>query len=511
MRIRRGSWLFLTVAVLYGAVFGLSTWYSSGRTVRLAGDRAEYLHYDIVDLTLRARDRKLDADFSDKPPQIVVKRGGEVLTTIAGIREMTAVRVSRGVWTARWPVPWNAPPGEYTPTLLNRPELAERLKVSTFRISRRKPLPMPKGFVVATLESVTPLSSMRVKGPNGQMTDWRGLLDWTQALGADAFWMLGGQSPGLKPGEVWNQTNLKLIPQVAAECHKRGLKFGVYAMFSLTMSKEKLSGYEYGMEIQDGQPVLTRAISIRDRKRLDDTVAFLKPFAADPNVDHVGVDYIRNALGGYELVGDFVADMPGLILPPEWKKLSKPERMTWLARKKIMRRDMHFVEAWEWWRARRVALIVKELKERLSGKPMWAFTLTWEKGWHHGQDPVMMNDAGIDIDALMFYEADKEQYAEMMKSWNRYISRGDVQVLPGNILDWGLHQKDSAGPEEFGRRMRVAVNGVYGDGPAGGVFYHDLARLLWGRLGSWGTSGWADEARAISRYVKNIPDSEKKK
>ena len=511
MRIRRGSWLFLTVAVLYGAVFGLSTWWSGGRIVRLAATRSEYLHYDIVELTLRARDHKLGADFSEKPHRIVVTRGGAALTTIAGIREMIAVRAAPGLWTARWPVPWNAPAGEYRPVLLDHPELADRLKISSFMITRRKPLPMPKGFVVATLESVNPLSSMRVKGPDGQMTDWRGLLDWTQALGADAFWMLGGQTPGIAPGEIWMQANLKLIPKIAAECRKRGLKFGVYAMYSLTMSKEKLPGYEYGVEIQDGQPVVTRAISIRDRKRLDDTVAFLKPFADDPNVDHVGVDYIRNALGGYELVDDFVADMPGLVLPSEWRRLSKPERMTWLARKKIMRRDMDFVEAWEWWRARRVALIVKEIKERLGGKPMWAFTLTWEKGWHHGQDPVMMNDAGIDIVSLMFYEADKEQYAEMMKSWNRYIRRGDAQLMPGNILDWGLHQKDEAGPAEFGRRMRAAVNGVYGDGPARGIFYHDLARLLRGRLGPWGTSGWAEESRALSRFVKNIPDSEKTK
>ncbi|UPT72876.1 MAG: hypothetical protein M0D55_13230 [Elusimicrobiota bacterium] len=183
--------------------------------------------------------------------------------------------------------------------------------------------------------------------------------------------------------------------------------------------------------------------------------------------------------------------------------------MTWLARKKIMRRDENFVDAWQWWRARRVALIVKDVKERLGGKPLWAFTLTWDKGWHHGQDPVMMNDAGVDIDALMFYEADKPQYAAMVKSWHDYVHRGDVQLMPGNIFDWGLHQKDEAGPKEFGRRMRLAVDEVYADGPAAGIFYHDIARLLWGRLGPWGTKPWAEEAAALSRYVKD-KNSEKK-
>ncbi len=507
--VRSGLVLLASVMLLYAAVFSLWTWRGKSRALRLAASKAEHLHYDIVELSLTFADASLDESFQAAPPRFVVTRGTETLTTIAGIREMTARRIAPGLWTARWPVPWNAPPGEYRPALLGRPDLDERLASAPFRISRRTPKPMPKGFVVATLESVMPLSSMKVKGPDGSMTDWRGLLDWAKYVGADAFWMLGGQTPGLGKDEIWMKTNLELIPKVAEECKKRGLQFGVYAMFSLTMSKAVLSGYEYGLEIKDGQPVVTRAISLRDNKRLSDVAAFLKPYADDPNVDWVGLDYIRNALGGYELVDDFVAEMPGVTVPSEWRRLTRNERMVWLARKKIMRRDMHFVEAWEWWRARRAALIVKEIKARLGGKALWAFTLTWEKGWHHGQDPVMMNDAGVDIDALMFYEADKPQYGAMMKSWNEYVKRGDVQVLPGDIFDWGLHQKDAAGPGEFGRRMKSAITGVYGDGPARGVFYHDVARLLWGRLGTWGTRGWADEAAKISRFVKSQPDPEK--
>ncbi|MDD5302911.1 MAG: hypothetical protein PHS14_07335, partial [Elusimicrobia bacterium] len=370
--VRRGLILLLSVALLYAAVFALWNWRGRSRALTLSASKLEHLHYDIVELSLVSGDPSLDESFRALPPRFVVMRGTETVTTIAGIREMAARRVAPGLWTARWPVPWNAPPGEYRPVLVGRPDLAERLSVSPFKIARRVPKPMPKGFVVATLESVMPLASMKVKGPDGSMTDWRGLLDWAQYVGADAFWMLGGQTPGLGKDEIWMGTNLKLIPKVAAECRRRGLKFGVYAMFSLTMSKEALPGYEYGLEIKDGRPVVTRAISLRDQKRLSDVAAFLKPFADDPNVDWVGLDYIRNALGGYELVDDFVAEMPGVIVPPEWRKLTRDERMTWLARKKIMRRDMEFVEAWEWWRARRVALIVREIKARLGGKPLWA-------------------------------------------------------------------------------------------------------------------------------------------
>ena len=80
-------------------------------------------------------------------------------------------------------------------------------------------------------------------------------------------------------------------------------------------------------------------------------------------------------------------------------RLSKDERIVWLARKKIMRRDRGFIDAWQWWRAHRVAGIVRRIKAEIGDqKKLWAFTLTWDRGWHHGQDAVMMNDAGVDAD-----------------------------------------------------------------------------------------------------------------
>src|SRR5256885_1887801 len=78
----------------------------------------------------------------------------------------------------------------------------------------------------------------QVPAPDGKMTDWRGLLDWAQCIGADAFWMLGGQTPGPGDGQVWVSVNFDMIPKVAAEARRRGLKFGVYAECYLTMTKD---------------------------------------------------------------------------------------------------------------------------------------------------------------------------------------------------------------------------------------------------------------------------------
>ncbi len=276
-RIGRGGVFFLGAAAFFAAAIGAWAWrYQRMRVVRLGAERAEFFHYDIVEVRLETADPALDDEFSKSAPRAVVTRGGETLTTVAGIRELTLTRAAVGLWTARWPVPWNAPPGEYVPALIGAEELKDRLKISSFRIGRRTPKPLPPGgLIVATLESVSPLATMRVKAPDGTEKDWRGLLDWAQDLGANAFLVLGGQSPGLQDGQVWVDTNLKILPEVAKECRARGLKFGTYAMYSLTMSKTvKLPGYEYGLEIKDSKPVVTRAISLHETKRLDDVANF---------------------------------------------------------------------------------------------------------------------------------------------------------------------------------------------------------------------------------------------
>ena len=195
---RRGLALLASVAILYAAVFSLWTVRAKSRELKLSASKAEHLHYDIVELSLVSGDPALDESFAAAPPRFVVMRGTETLTTIAGIREMKAARTAPGRWIARWPVPWNAPPGEYRPALLGRPDLAERLAISPFAIARRKPKPMPKGFVVATLESVAPLASMQVKGPDGNMTDRRACSIGRSTSARTLSSCLAARHPGLE-------------------------------------------------------------------------------------------------------------------------------------------------------------------------------------------------------------------------------------------------------------------------------------------------------------------------
>jgi hypothetical protein len=501
----RGIRLFLILLVMYAGIFAARGWWL-GRLqyVHLETTKPAYFHDEFVEISLRTRDPGLNARWQAASPRVEVLRLGQPVETIAAIQQL-ALRFdpSRGAWTGRWPCPWNAEAGAYELRLLGSGDLNGRLAAKSFQILRRRPLGFPPGLAVLTLESVMPFKTMRVPSPSGEIKDWRGLIDWAQYIGADAFWVLGGQTPGAKPGEIWLSHNLSFFPEMARECHRRGIKFGVYVMAYLTMSEERLTRYEYALDVRDARALRTRAISLRDPRRPDDVADFLGRFREMPEVDYLGLDYIRNALGGYELVDDFYAEMPGVLSPPGWERLSPEEKMAAFARKKIQRKDLAFIDAWQWWRAHKTAAIVRRIKERLGdSKPLWAFTLTWDKGWHHGQDPVMMNDAGVDADALMLYEATAAQFDELLRDWNRYIKRADAQLLVGDVIDWPLHQMSPDGPEEFYRRSTAAIDRIYSDGPAVGVFLHDLSRALWGRLGPWGTRPWMEQARRVVQHMK---------
>ncbi|MDD5657519.1 MAG: hypothetical protein PHF00_09740, partial [Elusimicrobia bacterium] len=481
-----GRFLFLALAAFYGLFFaGRWAWRRATFGVRLETARREYFHDQFVDVALRARDPALRRLWASRPPRVSVVREGRTVATVAGAVSLPLKPSGAGLWTARWPCPWNAPEGEYGLELSSAAVAAGRLRARPFRIVRRRPRPLPRGFSVLTLESDLALEGLRVKAPDGSSRDWRGLLDWVQYMGADAFWVLGGRSPGEKPGEVWLSRNFEFFPRLARECRRRGIKFGLYAQCYLTMSAQPLPGLEYALDVVDGRPTPTRAISLREDKRARDVAELLRKFRDIPEVDFIGLDYIRNALGGVELADEFYSDMGALVPPPPgYDQLSLEERMVFFARKKAMRKDAAFIDAWQWWRAHRASAAIRRIKAEVGeAKPLWAFVLTWDKGWHHGQDPVMFNDAGVDAEALMLYEADARQYDALLSDWKRYVRRGDAQLIVGDVVDWPLHQRSPDGPREFLRRTLRAVDGIYADGPARGLFVHDLGRALWGRLG----------------------------
>lgn len=475
----------------------------------LEAARPSWRHFDVVTVRLEARGLAR-AFWRRRPPSARVLLDGKPVATIGGLVEFPlAYDPVEDAWLGRWPVPWNAPAGPFLPELAGPIPPDAGLEVRAFRVTRRAPKPVRRGFVAADFESSMPLASMQVTAPDGLQKDWRGLLDWAEHFGADAFWMLAGVTPGGGKGDIWLEDNLSRIQAVGREAHRRGLKFGVWAMCYLTAKHgPPPARYRYAVEYEEGALKATRAISLADPKRPADVAEFLDRFARMPEVDFVGLDYIRNALGGVELAEDFFREMPGARLPAGWKGLPQAELRRRFAQKTASRKDKAFIDQWRWWRAHKAATIVSSIRAGVKAdKPMWAFTLGWDKGWHHGQDPVMMTDAGVDVDAVMLYESDGPQFDGMMADWRGYLEQGDVQLIVADVIDWPLHQFtiDPSGPQEYARRMKAAVSGIHREGRVRGVFIHDLARLLWGRKGPYATEDWAAAVKESVAALRGAP------
>jgi len=493
--------LFLSI-VVFQAILVAYRW--PPQVIYLGTEKRSHFHYDFVDIFARTRDRHFKEEFKDTTLKALVYRGISPVPTI-GKRWFVELKYDGrdGRWRGKWPVPWNAPEGQYTVKLWAPPEMKKkmRLRGGRFLITSRRPRALTPGLCVMTMENMRPLKTMRVKGPDGEVGNWRKIFDWVEFSGANTFWYMAGQTSAYEkklPDDFpWNVENLDFIDDLAKEAGKRNIDFGYWVQCYHTIGPRKYrADYEYGWDYRNdiGMSIPTRGISIRDKKRIEDIISFIKRLNSIEEVDYVGLDYVRTAGSGLELVDEFVREME-VEVPERWEQFSQAERMDWLGKivERTKERDIPLIDQWNWWRARQMALILKRIKEETAlAKPLWMFNLTWEKGWQHGQDVVMMNDAGADIIALMLYESDLEQLDRLIVDWKGYVKKEDTNLIVGDDYDWPLHQYtlNPAGPEDFYRRTLKAMNNIYGDGPVSGLFTHDLARALWGRKGPYPTEEW---------------------
>ncbi|MBN1384221.1 MAG: hypothetical protein JW983_04980 [Elusimicrobia bacterium] len=463
----------------------------------LSTEKKAYYHWEFVRISARIKNKKLFEEYKTKLLYVSVFKNKNKILTIGNLTKIPLkYNKTKMIWEGNWPCPWNAADGKYHV----EPLIVEDIKYSAkkFFITRRKiKKSFNPGFGVLTFESATSVSKVKMKNPNGKTTNWMGMLDWTEFIGADAFWYLAGQTNAktTNPDEhfPWVERNMSQIPEIGEEAHNRGLKFGAYIISFLTYGhRYKNYQYSYAYDSENGGPIKTRGISIADEKRVSDIIKLVKIFNERPEIDYIGLDYIRNTQGGYELVNEFVEEM-NVRVPDRWEKFNGTQRIAWLANEKALRRDMNLIDQWQWWRAHKVSKIIKRITSEVNlKKPLWVFILTWEKGWQHGQDSVMFSDAGADIIALMLYEATRNQFDILLDEWHNYLKKGNANLLPGNVIDWPLHQKtlNPPGPEEFYTRIIDATKKIYNDSAAEGVFIHDLARALWGRTAPYTTKEW---------------------
>lgn len=492
------------LTVIAGSLFMATLALAQNYQLNITTGKNKYLHYELVTISARLDSPNVnEANLLEKITARVT-RDGKPVTTIGQLKEIPLkYNPSAKAWEGKWPIPWNAPVDTYT-VEVDSCSVNNFIPVKCqFEITGRKPPQIKSNLYILTLESTADIKTMRIPSPEGKEGGWEEIIAWAKFIGADTIWYLGGQTAGWK-GKVdeefpWNKSSFAMLPNFAEEVHRNGLKFGVWVAGYLTFGKKEFRpekyNYAYNYDEKTDKCILTsRTISLSDEKRKQDVINFIKKVSEIPGVDYIGIDYIRNAFGGYEMVDEFIAEMsPNL--PQNPSLYSKSGRMKWLAKKVIKREDAILIEQWNWWRAHYVAQnILKDIVDKSNIKqPLWVFTLSWEKGWQHGQDCIMMNDAGVDIDAVMLYEADKWQFDQLIKEWHSYVKAGQVNLIVGNQIDWVVHQTtvNPAGPEEFYNRLVRGATQIYQDSLAKGMFWHDLSRALWGRIGPYSPLEWA--------------------
>jgi hypothetical protein len=305
-------------------------------------------------------------------------------------------------------------------------------------------------------------------------------------------WTIEGRR-GTTDREPWIRDNFRVFPKYAEECRKRGLAFGGYVGSYLLWGPHlrKLK-YDYSWEYSKGRLYRNHHVDLDDAKRRADIVSVVKQLEADPNVDYIGLDYIRPGAGGFESVDSFMANM-NIEAPAGWEKYDRRRRMLWVAERvrPLSYTPVHL--RWQWWQARRSAVAVERiLAESGVTKPVWGFTLGWDKGHEHGQDPLMMSDAGLDVGAVMLYESTAKHCFQMTSQWSKYLRGDEAQVIAGQQVDWDLLQKSAAppAPEEMYLRHTDGIRGMSSHHPVKGLFWHDLFRGIQGRKGPHNSREW---------------------
>lgn len=454
----------------------------------VATSQARYLRYDVVEVRVRADTSRTGA-LTPGDLAGVVTYAGRPVTTVGNIKELKFRSVGPGSFAARWPVPWNPALGEYRAEVAARTSRGEFKAAAPFVIAGREVRRPAKPLCVVTLESDGKWDRLAVASP-GPHRDWRALVDWAEFMGADGFFSLVGITKAMYGPTMerpWYDYNLKFNPRLAEECHARGIKFGGWIGTFLPYGKTQVPlPYKFSRNLVGKEFYYTLHISLADETRRRQVVELARALQEDPRYDFIGFDYIRTGFGGYELVDEFVDDL-WLDVPGDWPARTLEGKMWWLVGR-LRARDEALIDLWQWWRARKVALLVKRMKEEARiTKPLFVFMLGWEMGHQHGQDILMLHDAGVDYVMVMLYEATKDEFDYLIKRWPQYLRQGQANAVPGISVDRYLLQNkwnpDVNQPYEMFDRYLAAVNGFYREGVIEGLFWHDFERALYSRRG----------------------------
>jgi hypothetical protein len=222
----------------------------------------------------------------------------------------------------------------------------------------------------------------------------------------------------------------------------------------------------------------------------------LKQLNENELVDHIGLDYMRTDRGGLEFTDQFLSDMD-VRVGAKLRKGTVQSRERWLGRILAHDEEPELEDLWNWWRAHKVAQVLKAMLEEANvRKPVWVFSLSWEQGHQHGQDPFMLIDAGLSFNAPMFYHANEDQFPQILNQWKRYLGEGNGTFILGQPVDSKLlvTRVGRPGPEEHYKRQMKSLKIADPQKHQLGFFWHDMDRAVGGS--GYSTREWAISAAA---------------
>ena len=442
-----------------------------------------------------------------KKDRIVRKNGDERYS-------INVFKVRNSQYKGTYLHPFGGVLGEYQAIVLVQTKSGVFGYTKDFTVKGRQSPPAKETKKIATLEYAIDLTTKKIPSvETGEPTTYDAIYDWVRYMKCDMFWAIGGQTTGwtggITPEEPWAKAMIKNIENLASSRAKGNVELGAYVMsYFAAGGGARKGGYEVSIGYNSATQSLveSRHISLADPKRVQDIIDILKRYDANPNISYVGLDFIRTGeVDGYEMVDEMV-ELTGVYVPANWSTMSKPARMRWLA---VNRGRKEIGMKWRWFRAHKESLIIKAIKESGINKKLWAFTLGWNHGQEHGQDPYMFFDAGIDYDAVMIYEANRAQHVGMLAAWPQYLS-GEYNVLVGNMIDNRL-QDGSLRPElEYMRRMYESEAKFNRSSRIRGIFFHDISRMLWSKFRGSGNNikEWANiNASIVSRIEEKYSEN----
>ncbi|MGM0567592.1 MAG: hypothetical protein ACQESB_00075 [Elusimicrobiota bacterium] len=475
-------------------------------------DRTTYLHYHILEVRVDG-----PQDLFKKDAVFAVYKEGSKVETVGG-RDYIKLSFCEksGHWKGIFPVPWAAQEGIYVVKYAGKEDIKSWPGV--FMVHTRRHInDLDKTLKVMTLETTRRLRSFDVAPPGEKEgVGYKGMFEWIKYIGGNTLWYIAAQTASYSPGDLtydypWLKDNLEYIDDFARGTKESGLDFGAWIVsfraFGIFSLMPERYDYSYGYRKSDKSLYKTHGISILDYRRHRDIIKMARRLNEMEDIDYIGLDYIRPApaSAGLELVDDFVEAME-IEIPGDWDEYKKEKRMKWLGEKLSPLRtgSGKFRDMWNWWRASRMAKIIKKVKnEARINKPFWVFVLSWDKGHEHGQDAVMFHDAGADIVSVMMYETDRMRFNYFVESWNDYLKNKRLNILVGNQIDWPVHQYSAVppGPEEFGSRLEKGIKKLASPQNIRGAFVNDFSRVLRGRTGPYHKEEWfAAVGRAFSSF-----------